>query len=158
MSADRSSQSIQIAAAPAQVMAAIADFPNYPRWATALTRVDVLEMGPDGRAKRVGFTLSTGVVNDDYDLEYTWNGDESVRWHLVRGDVMKSQDGEYALQSRDGGTFVTYSLAVDLGVPLLGMLKRKAERLVMDTALRELKRYVETTALASDSATPGRPE
>jgi hypothetical protein len=150
---DKSSQSIQITAAPAQVMAAIADFANYPRWAPSFTRVEVLETGPDGRARRVAFRLDTGVVNDDYELAYTWNGDESVQWHLVRGEVMKSQDGEYTLQARDGGTFVTYSLSVDLGVPLLGMLKRKAERLVMDTALRELKRYVESGALTPGSST-----
>jgi hypothetical protein len=153
MSADMSSQSIEIAAAPAQVMAAIADFANYPKWAASLTRVEILQTGPDGRAKRVAFTLDTGVVNDDYELEYLWNGDESVQWHLSRGEVMKSQDGEYTLEPRNGGTFVTYSLSVDLGVPLLGMLKRKAERLVMDTALKGLKKYVEAGALAPGSAT-----
>jgi hypothetical protein len=157
MSADMSSQSIQIAAAPAQVMAAIADFANYPQWAASLTRVEVLQTGPDGRAARVGFTLDTGVVNDDYELAYTWNGDESVQWHLVRGEVMKSQDGEYTLEPRDGGTFVTYSLSVDLGVPLLGMLKRKAERMVMDSALRGLKRYVEASAIMPGSGN-GRPQ
>jgi hypothetical protein len=38
---------------------------------------------------------------------------------------------------------VTYSLAVDLVIPMLGLLKRKAERVVMDTALKELKKRVE---------------
>jgi hypothetical protein len=167
MSADMSSQSILIAAAPTRVMAVIADFANYPKWAASLTRVEVTQTGADGRAKRVAFTLNTGVVNDDYELEYIWNGDESVQWHLVHGEVMKSQDGEYTLQPRDGGTFVTYSLSVDLGVPLLGMLKRKAERLVMDTALKGLKKYVESGSPApgspalgspaADSPTPGSP-
>ncbi|HEY3737277.1 MAG TPA: SRPBCC family protein [Jatrophihabitans sp.] len=144
MSGEMSTQSIVIDAPPAKVMAAIADFAHYPDWAASLSRVQVLEQGADGRAHRVGFTLNTGVVNDEYELEYTWVGDERVQWHLVKGQVMRSQDGVYVLQPQDGGTHVTYSLAVDLGVPLLGMLKRKAERMVMDTALKELKKYVES--------------
>lgn len=38
---------------------------------------------------------------------------------------------------------MTYYLAVDLMIPMLGMLKRKAERVIMDTALKELKKRVE---------------
>ena len=43
-----------------------------------------------------------------------------------------------------GSTEVTYSLAVDLAIPMLGLLKRKLEKMVMDTALKELKKRVES--------------
>jgi hypothetical protein len=67
-----------------------------------------------------------------------------VEWDLVSGQMMRSQHGSYDL--RDDGparTYVTYSLTVDLMIPMLGLLKRKAERMVMDTALKELKKRVE---------------
>ena len=38
---------------------------------------------------------------------------------------------------------MTYRLAVDLNVPMLGMFKRKAEKMIMDTALKGLKKRVE---------------
>ncbi len=38
---------------------------------------------------------------------------------------------------------MTYQLAVDLAIPMLGMFKRKAEKVIMDTALKELKKRVE---------------
>ena len=38
---------------------------------------------------------------------------------------------------------MTYSLAVELAIGMLGMFKRKAEKMIMDTALKELKRRVE---------------
>ena len=38
---------------------------------------------------------------------------------------------------------MTYQLAVDLAVPMLGMFKRKAEKMIMDTALKGLKKRVE---------------
>jgi hypothetical protein len=142
--ADQSTQTIDIAAAPAAVMAVIADFDNYPTWAGSVKKAEVLELGPDGRAKRVEFTLSAGPMRDVYELSYDWRGDLSVDWILVRGQMMKAQQGRYQLDPTVQGTHVTYWLSVDLMIPMLGQLKRKAERVVMDQALKELKRRVET--------------
>jgi hypothetical protein len=144
--ADQSTQSIDIDADPAAVMAVIADFENYPTWAGSVKRTVVLEQGSDGRAKRVEFMLSAGPVRDTYELTYLWTGDDLVEWTLVRGQMMKAQEGRYALEATEFGTHVTYWLSVDLAIPMLGQLKRKAERVVMDQALKELKRRVETIA------------
>jgi hypothetical protein len=58
--------------------------------------------------------------------------------------MMRAQQGSYTLDPQaPGRTEVTYSLTVDLVIPMLGLLKRKAERVVMDTALKELKKRVE---------------
>ena len=65
---DQSTQSIDIDAEPAAVMAVIADFENYPTWAGSVKRCEVLEQGPDGRAARVAFTLDAGPVRDKYEL------------------------------------------------------------------------------------------
>ena len=67
----------------------------------------------------------------------------SVSWTLVKGQIQKAQDGSYALSARDDSTTVTYSLAVDLNIPMIGMLRRKAEKVIIDTALKGLKRRVE---------------
>jgi hypothetical protein len=144
MPPEESTQSILIEAAPAQVMAVIADFGNYPEWTGSVKKADVLETGPDGRGRRVAFTLDAGIVRDEYELTYVWSGDRQVEWDLSQGKMMRAQHGSYALRA-DGPdrTYVTYSLAVDLVIPMLGLLKRKAERVVMDTALKELKKRVE---------------
>ena len=144
--ADQSTQSIDIAAAPAAVMGVIADFPNYPVWAGSVKQAVVLETGPDGRARRVEFHLVAGPVRDQYELSYLWDGDRTVEWSLVRGQMMRAQEGRYALEPTGAGTHVTYWLSVDLMIPMLGQLKRKAERVVMDQALKELKKRVEAIA------------
>jgi hypothetical protein len=141
--ADQSTQSIDIDADPAAVMAVIADFDNYPTWAGSIQRAAVVETGADGRARRVEFALSAGPVRDTYELSYVWTGDRAVEWTLVKGQMMKAQDGRYSLEPTPSGTHVTYWLSVDLIIPMLGQLKRKAERMVMDQALRELKKRVE---------------
>jgi ribosome-associated toxin RatA of RatAB toxin-antitoxin module len=143
--ADQSTQSITIHAEPASVMAVIADFDNYPVWTGSVKKAEVLETDADGRARRVAFTLDAGVVRDQYENEYEWRGDNRVDWNMVSGHMMRAQVGSYVLErTDDGATLVTYSLTVDLAIPMLGLLKRKAERVVMDTALKELKKRVES--------------
>lgn len=141
--ADQSTQSIVIDAPPAAIMAVIADFAAYPQWAASVKSAEVLSTGADGRAAEVRFVLDAGVVKDDYVLAYEWSGDDKVEWRLVRGQMQKSQQGSYVLAERGAGTEVTYHLAVDLAIPMLGMFKRKAEKVIMDTALKELKKRVE---------------
>jgi ribosome-associated toxin RatA of RatAB toxin-antitoxin module len=141
--ADESTQSIEIAASPADVMAVIADFSNYPVWAGSVQLAEVTEPGSGARARRVAFTLEAGPVRDQYELEYTWTGDDLVEWTLVSGQMMRAQHGWYELSPTADGTHVTYYLSVDLAIPMLGLLKRKAQRVVMDTALNALKKRVE---------------
>ncbi len=141
---DKASSSIVIAADKHAIMQVIADFEAYPEWSTAIKSVTIDEVGDDGRGIQATFTLDAGVLKDTYTLAYDWHGDDQVDWHLVKGRALKSQDGTYELNEVSNGTEVTYRLAVDLNVPMLGMFKRKAEKVIMDTALKGLKKRVET--------------
>ena len=144
--ADATTSSIAIAAPPEKVMAVIADFPAYPEWAEQVKSIEVLSGDDAGRAERVKFTMDAGPIKDSYTLDYTWAPDgRSVSWTLVKGQMQKRQNGSYTLVGRDGETTVTYSLAVDLNIPMIGMLRRKAEKVIIDTALKGLKRRVEST-------------
>ncbi|MCY7342421.1 MAG: SRPBCC family protein [Pseudonocardia sp.] len=142
--ADATSSSISIAAPPERVMAVIADFALYPQWAEQVKTAEVLDSDDAGRAERVRFTMDAGPIKDSYTLDYRWATDgRSVSWTLVKGHIQKAQDGSYALTADGGSTTVTYSLAVDLNIPMIGMLRRKAEKVIIDTALKGLKRRVE---------------
>lgn len=141
--ADESTQSITINATPAEVMAVIADFESYPQWAASVKSCQVTAAGSSGRAAQVAFKIDAGMIRDEYELCYVWDGDLKVSWTLAKGQMQKSQRGSYTLTPSGTGTEVTYNLAVELAIPMLGMLKRKAEKVVMDTALKELKKRVE---------------
>lgn len=133
-----------ISAPPADIMAVIADFPTYPQWSRSIKTCEVQETNPAGRAETVHFVIDAGIVKDDYVLRYDWADDDSaVSWELVKGQLQKAQHGSYELAESGGMTKVTYSLTVDLAVPMLGIFKRKAEKVIMDTALKELKKRVE---------------
>ena len=149
--ADTSTQSIQVAAPVDRVAAVICDFPRYPEWADAMKEVEVVEEYEDGYAARVRFVIDAGVMADDYLLEYAYADDLSrIEWNLVApSKTQKSQQGSYDLiDNGDGTTTVTYTLEVELAIGMLGMFRRKAEKMIMDTALRQLKRRVENLAQA----------
>ncbi|MQA96543.1 MAG: cyclase [Streptosporangiales bacterium] len=143
--ADRTSSSTVIEAAQADVMAVIADFPAYPDWTGAVKSAEVLAEGPDGRATSVRLRLEAGPISDTYTLGYTWSGDDRVTWEIEEpGTMVTRLDGAYELTpAGEGRTEVTYELTVDLGVPMIGMLKRRAAKMIIDTALKGLKRRVE---------------
>ena len=145
--ADTSTQSIDISAPPDRVAAVICDFARYPEWVSATKEVEILEEYEDGYPSQVRFVLDAGVVADEYTLSYEYADDISrIEWHLVEPSKMQhAQDGSYDLvDNQDGTSTVTYTLAVELAIGMLGMFKRKAEKIIMETALSELKRRVES--------------
>jgi hypothetical protein len=145
--ADTSTQSIVIDAPPARIAEVICDFARYPEWAGAVKVAEVVEEYEDGYASQVHFVLDAGVVADDYTLAYEYAEDISrIEWHLVAPSKMqRAQSGSYDIvDNGDGTSTVTYTLEVELSIGMLGMFKRKAEKMIMDTALRELKRRVES--------------
>lgn len=141
--ADRASSSITVAAPPADVMAVIADFEAYPQWTAQVKTVEVLERDGEGRGTSVRFVLDAGVVKDEYTLAYDWSVPDTLSWHLTQGKMQRTQEGTYALTAAGDGTDVRYELTVDLAIPMIGLFKRKAEKTIIDTALKGLKERVE---------------
>jgi uncharacterized membrane protein len=142
---DQASSTITINAPADKVLGVIADIPSYPEWTGQIKSAEVLEAGADGKPKTAKFVMDAGVLKDEYTLEYDWNA-HGVAWKLVgKSTVQKSQVGSYTLADKGATTEVTYKLAVDIAMPMLGMFKRKAEKMIMDSALKELKKRVEST-------------
>jgi hypothetical protein len=143
--AEQTTSSIVIDAAPSEIMSVIADFPAYPHWAKGVTIADVVSLYEDGVAEQVFFALDVSPIKDEYTLAYEWVGDHEVTWTLVEGKMLRALDGAYILRDLgNGSTEVTYRLALDVSIPLIGMLKRKGEKILIDTALKGLKKRVES--------------
>lgn len=142
--ADKTTSSIVIGVPRKDVMTVIADFAAYPEWATAVRSAEVLSLVA-GRASAVRFQLDAGMIKDSYVLGYDWDGDAQVRWNLTEaGSVISEMTGGYTLADRGDSTEVTYELAVGIRIPMIGMVKRRAEKMIIDTALRGLKSRAES--------------
>ncbi|TCJ23714.1 SRPBCC family protein [Nocardioides jejuensis] len=141
--AEQTTSSIVVDASPGEVMAVIADFAAYPVWAKGVMSADVVSGEPGQRAETVHFELDVPPIRDAYTLTYTWH-DLDVSWTLAEGRMLHRLDGSYVLKPVDEGTEVTYSLSAELAIPMIGMIKRKGEKILIDTALKGLKKRVES--------------
>ena len=145
--ADKTAQTIYIDADPATVMDVIADIGSYPDWVAEYPETEVLDVYADGYPKTARMVLDATVLKDTMVFAYQWPADrKSVSWSLVSSTLLKALEGTYRLSPKGSGTEVTYELSVDLMIPMIGLLKRKAERRLTDTALKDLKKRLEQAA------------
>lgn len=142
--ADKTEGSIDINADPKAIMAVIEDYEAYPQWAGQVKKVEIRDREGD-RAKRVYYEVAQGPMKADYVLEYTYKpNDAGVSWTFVEGHGMKDLQGDYTLEPKGDKTHVIYKAKVDITIPMLGFIKRQMEKLVIDTALKGLKKRVES--------------
>jgi ribosome-associated toxin RatA of RatAB toxin-antitoxin module len=142
---ERTESSIVINAPADRVMQVIADVLAYPEWSDGVRSVEILTTYEDLKPADVVFVVDAGAIKDTYQLEYDWTDDNrTVTWTLTSGEMLKAMDGAYRLADNgDGTTTVVYQLAVDVSIPMIGMIRRKAEKVIVDTALKGLKERVE---------------
>lgn len=125
-------------------MAVITDFESYPAWVKGMSEASVVARDGDGRPAQVRFSLDVPPIKDRYTLAYAYVSDLELTWTLTEATLLKSLDGVYRLAANaDGSTTVTYELTLDLSLPIIGLLKRKGERILIDTALKGLKARVQ---------------
>mmetsp|Transcript_737 Transcript_737/g.1123 ORF Transcript_737/g.1123 Transcript_737/m.1123 type:complete len:183 (-) Transcript_737:258-806(-) len=126
-----------------RVWAAVLNLEAYPAWARAISKVEVLRT-VEGTSTPRAATFTAGAVglSVSYTLEYTI-GDDTVAWVSTGGDV-KSIIGQYRVTSLgDARTRLDYSLEVDPGFGVPGFVRRAVTKIVVRTALPELKRHLE---------------
>jgi len=143
--AERATEQITIGAAPERVFDVAVDFQRYPEWAADIKEVEIEERDEDGRGTSVRYRTAAMGQSARYTLAYDYSdAPHSMAWKLTEGNIMRVLDGSYTFDASDGGTLVTYHLEVELLIPMPGFVKRRAEAKIMGTALRELKRRVES--------------
>lgn len=148
--AEHATEHIEIDAPLARVHEVLLAFERYPEWVRDLKEVDVLERDVQGRGTRVHFRAAAMGRSVSYTLGYD-HSDSPARlpWALEDGDLVRTIDGEYRLSEDPADserTTVTWSLEIELQVPLPGFVKRRAETMIVKAALPELKAYVESSS------------
>jgi ribosome-associated toxin RatA of RatAB toxin-antitoxin module len=145
---ERAFEQMTIAASPERVYEVVTDFERYPEWGADVKEATVLERDGEGRGTKVAYRVAAMGRSARYSLAYDYSqAPRLLSWVLAEGDIMRKLDGHYRFAAVDGdenATDVTYELEVDLVVPLPGFIKRRAEGKIIGTALRELKRRVES--------------
>jgi len=133
--ADEAHEHTTVAAPPERCYAVAIDFERYPDWARDVKEVTVLERDTDGRGSRVEYRVAGLGQSIHYILEFSWQ--------LVESDKLRQLDGRYGFEPEGAGTRLAYDLTIDVAIPLPGLIKRQAARMIISTALRELKKEAE---------------
>jgi ribosome-associated toxin RatA of RatAB toxin-antitoxin module len=140
---EQTRSSIVIAAPPGPIMDTIADVAAYPEWTSGLDRAEAHGVDEAGRPLSATFHGNLGLVKDSYTVDYDWSETE-VSWWLSKGEAIKDLHGTYTCTDQgDGTTLVEYRLDVELAIPVVSMLRRRGEKIIVESALKGLKRRVE---------------
>ena len=141
---DQATDTEHVAASASRCFDVAVDFERYPEWARDVKEANVLERDASGRATKVEYRASALGRSTHYTLSYDYSqAPERISWSLVEGDIMRVIDGAYTFSPSGDGTDITYSLKIELIVPLPGFVKRRAEVRILHT-LKELKTRAES--------------
>jgi ribosome-associated toxin RatA of RatAB toxin-antitoxin module len=141
---EQTHERIEIRATPERCWAVALDIAHYPEWAKDVKEAGVLEVDADGRPARAEFRVAAMGRSIHYIIGYDYSGaPHSFSWKLEHGDMLRQLDGTYSFTADGDITRVTYDLAVDITMPLPGLIKRRAAGLITGNALKELKKAVE---------------
>lgn len=137
-------QRIEVSAEPQHVYEVALDLEAYPEWANGVKEVDILEEDEQGRPTRVTFRADAMIKEINYTLLYAYDMENGFSWTAEAGDDIKEMDGSYEFNALEGGsTEVLYALRVDPAFTLPGFLRRQAEKQIVSSALRGLKKRSE---------------
>jgi len=133
---------LEIDASPEALYEVAADVASYPDWATGVKEVEVLDLDEEGRVDRARFVLEGFVKEIEYVLKYTHNFPDSLSWSAEESPDLKMLEGSYTFTPVEDATEVVYSLSVETKFTIPGFLRRQAEKQIVTTALRGLRKRV----------------
>lgn len=140
---DGTFSALEIDASPEVLYDTTADVASYPEWASGVKEVEILDTDDEGKVIRARFVLEGFVKEIEYVLRYTHDRPNMLSWAAEESDDLRMLEGSYQfVPKEDGSTEVVYSLRVELNFNLPGLIRRQAEKQIVSTALRGLRKRV----------------
>ncbi|MCZ8377959.1 SRPBCC family protein [Mycobacterium sp. CPCC 205372] len=137
----RASKEAVIDASPEAILDVLADIEDLPAWSSVYKNVEVLDRHPDGRPFHVRATLRLMGITDKEMLEYHW-GRHWVVWDAADTFQQRGQHVEYNLTPEGDRTRVRFDVIVDPSAPIPEFLIKRAKKIVLDSAIEQLRRRV----------------
>jgi uncharacterized membrane protein len=138
-------QTLEIDAPATALYDTVADIAGYPDWATGVKEVEVLETDDNGNVARARFVIDAFVKEIEYVLRYTHNRPDSLSWSAEESSDVKMLEGSYTFNETDRGTEVVYAHTVEPSFKIPGFIRGQAERQIVTTALKGLRKRVAET-------------
>ena len=106
-------RSIEVDVPPERFFEVVRDYARYPEF---LPEVKAVSVGPrKGNAVEVTYQLDARIKLIEFTLLHVETRPSRIDWSLVRGDLMKRDEGRWTLDpTPSGGTTATYAIELEL--------------------------------------------
>ena len=115
----------------------------YPEWAGGVRRASVHEKDAHGRPVRATLVVDAMIRQVEVTFRYTYDPPHAIRWTAEPGRDVLELDGSYEFHELGEGTTAVYMLRVVPGFDIPGFLLSQAEKQIVGTALRALRKRAE---------------
>ena len=139
-------QTLEIDAPATDLYDTVADIAGYPEWATGIKEVEVLETDNEGNVTRARFVIDGFIKEIEYVLRYTHARPHSLSWTAEESGDVKMLEGSYTFNEIEHGVEVVYALSVEPNFKIPGFIRSQAERQIVTTALKGLRKRVSERA------------
>lgn len=139
-------QTLEIDAPATVLFDTVADIARYPEWATGIKEVEVLETDDEGNVVRARFVIDGFIKEIEYVLRYTHERPHSLSWTAEQSGDVKMLEGSYTFNETERGIEVVYALSVEPNFKIPGFIRSQAERQIVTTALKGLRKRVSERA------------
>ena len=146
MAVEGTVQRVEVSAEPQHVYEVALDLEAYPQWAGGVKSVTIVEEDEHGRPAKAEFVIDAMIKEITATFVYNYDFDNGFAWSAIQNEDIKSLEGRYEFNALDpDATEVVYALKVDPEFSVPGFLRRQAEKQIVGTALRGLKKRAEET-------------
>jgi len=126
---------------PEQFLQVVNDYENYPKFLAQTKKVTVKKISD--REQEVTYEIEI-VKRISYTLRQTSDG-FNVRWSLIRGDLMKKNDGSWQLSATpDGKTKAVYTINLELPMLVPGAIQKMLAEASLPDMLASFKNRAES--------------
>ena len=120
----QASRSVTVNVPPEKMFDVIVDYQKYPEFLPEVKKV-VINAG-QGSIKEVTYTVDIKAKVITYTLKHTTEKPTKVAWTMVKGEMMKGNDGAWTLKpgAQPGTTEATYTIDLKLSSLVPGFIEK----------------------------------
>jgi ribosome-associated toxin RatA of RatAB toxin-antitoxin module len=120
----QASKSVTVNVPPEKMFQVITDYEKYPEFLPEVKKVQVV--AGQGAIKEVTYTVDIKAKVITYTLRHTAEAPHKLAWTMIKGEMMKGNDGTWTLKSgaQPGTTDATYTIDLKLSSLVPGFIEK----------------------------------
>jgi coenzyme Q-binding protein COQ10 len=139
----QASKSVTINVPPDKFFDVVADYEKYPEFLPEVKKVKV--QAGQGDAKEVTYTVDIKAKVINYTLKHTAERPNVLRWSMIKGEMMKGNDGSWTLKpgAKPDTTDATYNIDLRLSALVPGFIEKALAEQSLPSLLANFKARAE---------------